>query len=133
MAHSGRVVVVGGGASGLMAAGQAAASGVPVLLLERTSRLGTKLRITGKGRCNLTNTADLDEFLQHFAYPDKAITTAGGGHIFLRNAFARFSNLSTASGFPAGVPIRRAAGRFRESQVRGDRHWRPRQNRVPDC
>jgi predicted Rossmann fold flavoprotein len=90
MAHSGWVVVVGGGASGLMAAGQAAVSGVPVLLLERTTRLGTKLRITGKGRCNLTNTAELHEFLQHFAFPDKSVTTAGGDHIFLRNALARF-------------------------------------------
>jgi len=80
------VVVIGGGAAGLMAAGQAASAGEPVLLLERTPRLGTKLRITGKGRCNLTNTADLDPFLAHFAFPE------GGGddHLFLRNAFSRF-------------------------------------------
>lgn len=81
-----RVVVVGGGAAGLLAAGEAAAAGVPVLLLERTARLGTKLRITGKGRCNLTNTAALDDFLQHFAFPD----AEGDSHFFLRNAFARF-------------------------------------------
>ena len=81
-----RVVVVGGGASGLMAAGQAAAAGARVLLLERTSRLGTKLRITGKGRCNLTNTADLKTFLDHFAFPDRASPS----RFFLRNAFARF-------------------------------------------
>jgi predicted Rossmann fold flavoprotein len=80
------VVVVGGGPAGLMAAGQAAAAGAPVVLLERTARLGTKLRITGKGRCNLTNTADLDDFLLHFVFPDKA----GASHLFLRNAFARF-------------------------------------------
>ncbi len=80
------VVVVGGGAAGLMAAGQAAAAGAPVLLLERTPRLGTKLRITGKGRCNLTNTAELDDFLAHFAFPD----SEGDAHLFLRNAFARF-------------------------------------------
>jgi predicted Rossmann fold flavoprotein len=81
-----RVVVVGGGASGLMAAGQAATAGASVLLLERTARLGTKLRITGKGRCNLTNTAEFDDFLQHFAFPDRE----GDAHFFLRNAFARF-------------------------------------------
>jgi predicted Rossmann fold flavoprotein len=81
-----QIVVVGGGASGLMAAGQAAATGAEVLLLERTNRLGTKLRITGKGRCNLTNTAELTEFLAHFAFPDGE----GDAHLFLRNAFARF-------------------------------------------
>ena len=96
------VVVVGGGAAGLMAAGHAAALGAPVLLLERTARLGTKLRITGKGRCNLTNTAELDEFLQHFALPGGADARRGrqvvrmagipgaDAHLFLRNAFARF-------------------------------------------
>jgi predicted Rossmann fold flavoprotein len=81
-----RVVVVGGGAAGLMAAGQAAAMGAPTILLERTARLGTKLRITGKGRCNLTNTAELDEFLAHFAFPDGESES----RFFLRNAFARF-------------------------------------------
>jgi predicted Rossmann fold flavoprotein len=81
-----QIVVIGGGAAGLMAAGQAAAAGVPVLLLERMARLATKLRITGKGRCNLTNTAELDDFLAHFAFPDQE----GDSHLFLRNAFARF-------------------------------------------
>ena len=81
-----RVVVVGGGAAGLMAAGQAAAVGAPTTLLERTARLGTKLRITGKGRCNLTNTAEFDEFLAHFAFPDGESES----RFFLRNAFARF-------------------------------------------
>ena len=80
-----RVVVVGGGAAGLMAAGQAAAN-TPVLLLERMARLGTKLRITGKGRCNLTNTAEFDDFLVHFAFPNEG----SEGQLFLRNAFARF-------------------------------------------
>ena len=69
-----------------MAAGQAAAAGASVLLLERTARLGAKLRITGKGRCNLTNTAPLEEFLEHFAFLDHDISSRS----FLRNAFARF-------------------------------------------
>jgi predicted Rossmann fold flavoprotein len=86
MTDDGRVVVIGGGAAGLMAAGQAAASGAAVLLLERTERLGTKLRITGKGRCNLTNTAPLEAFLAHFAFLDEK----GKSRFFLRNAFARF-------------------------------------------
>jgi predicted Rossmann fold flavoprotein len=86
MGEGERLIVIGGGAAGLMAAGQAAAAGAPVLLLERMPRLGTKLRITGKGRCNLTNTAGLEEFLAHFAFPE----ANGHAHLFLRNAFARF-------------------------------------------
>ncbi len=80
------VVVAGGGAAGLMAAGWAAAESTPTLLLERTARLGTKLRLTGKGRCNLTNTAEIDDFLAHFAFPEKDSES----RYFLRNAFARF-------------------------------------------
>ncbi len=80
------VVVVGGGAAGLMAAAWAAAASAPTLLLERTARLGTKLRITGQGRCNLTNTAEFDDFLAHFAFPEKEAES----RFFMRNAFARF-------------------------------------------
>ena len=87
MEPSNRVIVIGGGAAGLMAAGQAALAGARVLLLERTARLGTKLRITGKGRCNLTNTADLDDFIRHFAFPDQG---SSDSHLFVRNVFARF-------------------------------------------
>jgi len=86
MKQGAQVVVVGGGSAGLMAAGQAAAAGAQVLLLERTARLGTKLRITGKGRCNLTNMAGLDQFLGHFAF----LGSEGETRFFLRNAFARF-------------------------------------------
>jgi predicted Rossmann fold flavoprotein len=100
MAQGARVVVVGGGAAGLMAAGQAAV--VPTLLLERMPRLGTKLRITGKGRCNLTNTADLDDFLTHFAFPDRE----GASQYFLRNAFARFFAPDTIAFFEnLDVPV----------------------------
>ena len=49
------VIVIGGGAAGCMAALSAAASGVSVLLMERNSKIGRKLYITGKGRCNVTN------------------------------------------------------------------------------
>ena len=86
MEQGAQVVVIGGGAAGLMAAGQAAAAGADVLLLERTARLGTKLRITGKGRCNLTNMAEFDDFLAHFAF----LGSEGESRFFLRNAFARF-------------------------------------------
>jgi len=57
-----RVIVVGGGPAGLMAAGQAASLGAETLLLEKMDRPGRKLRITGKGRCNLTNVAALSRF-----------------------------------------------------------------------
>jgi predicted Rossmann fold flavoprotein len=101
MSDGGQVIVVGGGAAGLMAAGQAKAAGAPTLLLEKTARLGTKLRITGKGRCNLTNTAELDEFLVHFAFPDPASSS----RFFLRNAFARFFAPDLVAFFESlGVP-----------------------------
>lgn len=90
-----RVIVVGGGASGMMAAGRAAECGAQVLLLEKTSRLGNKLRITGKGRCNLTNLADQPDFIAHF----------GPNGPFLHNAFARFFNQDLIDFFAAqGVP-----------------------------
>lgn len=56
------VVVIGGGPSGLLAAARSASEGLHVLLLERMPRLGTKLRITGKGRCNITNIRDYTEY-----------------------------------------------------------------------
>jgi len=74
------VILVGGGAAGLMAAGQAAELGAETLLLEKMNRPGRKLRITGKGRCNLTNVVLLSEFLTHFG---------SNGH-FLRPAFYQF-------------------------------------------
>ncbi len=76
------MIVVGGGPAGLMAAGQAAALGAETLLLEKMNRPGRKLRITGQGRCNLTNTAPLREFI-------RAFNPAGQ---FLRQAFYRFFN-----------------------------------------
>jgi len=63
-----------------MAAGQAAAQGARTLLLEKMDRPARKLRITGKGRCNLTNVAPVSDFVAHF----------GPNGRFLRQAFARF-------------------------------------------
>ena len=57
------VLVIGGGASGMAAALFAARAGASVLLLEKNEKLGKKVYITGKGRCNLTNDCDRDEFL----------------------------------------------------------------------
>lgn len=75
-----QVIVVGGGPAGLMAAGQAARQGAETLLLEKMDRPGRKLGITGNGRCNLTNTATLSEFITHFGSTGK----------FLRQAFSQF-------------------------------------------
>lgn len=57
------VVVIGGGASGLMAAGTASYYGANVTLLEKNSRTGRKILVTGKGRCNITNNCDKDTFI----------------------------------------------------------------------
>lgn len=59
------LIVVGGGAAGMFAAGTAARRGKRVLLLEKNDRLGKKLRITGKGRCNVTNDCSAEEVLQN--------------------------------------------------------------------
>ena len=77
-----KVAVIGGGAGGIPAAGRAAECGAKVVLLERNSVLGRKLRITGKGRGNVTNTAGLDDFIAAFGPNGK----------FLYGAFSRFSN-----------------------------------------
>ena len=62
---SNKVVVVGGGAAGMMAAGMAARAGAQVTLLEQNGRLGKKLLITGKGRCNVTNDCSWQDVLQN--------------------------------------------------------------------
>ena len=77
-----RIIVVGGGAAGLMAAGRAAEAGINTLLLEKMDRPGRKLCITGKGRCNITNIADINEFIAHF----------GKTGAFLHQAFSQFFN-----------------------------------------
>jgi hypothetical protein len=74
------VIVIGGGPAGLMAAGQAAMHGAGTTLLEKMEHPGEKLNITGKGRCNLTNTEPQEEFITHFGKQGR----------FLRQAFARF-------------------------------------------
>lgn len=74
------VIVIGGGAAGLMAAGRAAQSGARVLLLEKTDGCGKKILVSGKTRCNLTNTAELRSFIAMY----------GTNGRFLHSAFSRF-------------------------------------------
>ena len=61
-----KVLVVGGGAAGMMAAGMAAKAGAKVILFEKNDRLGKKLAITGKGRCNVANDCSADEVLKNW-------------------------------------------------------------------
>ena len=86
------VIVVGGGAAGLMAACTAAERGRKVLLLEKMDQAGRKLRITGKGRCNLTNTNSLRDTLPHIGSSTAGTTKKPGqtGSVWLRNAYGRF-------------------------------------------
>ena len=60
-----KVLVVGGGAAGMMAAGMAAKAGAKVILFEKNDRLGKKLAITGKGRCNVANDCSCDDVLKN--------------------------------------------------------------------
>lgn len=84
-----KVVVVGGGAGGMMAAGKAAQNGASVLLIEKNKRLGKKILISGKGRCNLTNTANIEEIINNFP----------GNGKFLYSALTNFSNLDLMAFF----------------------------------
>ena len=59
-----RICVVGGGPAGMIAAGTAAMYGAEVTLFEANDRLGKKLSITGKGRCNVTNFCSVQEFME---------------------------------------------------------------------
>lgn len=77
-----RVVVIGGGAAGLMAAVIAGREGAKVTLLEKMNFVGKKMGITGKGRCNITNASDMSEFIKN---------TPGNGK-FLYGAYERFTN-----------------------------------------
>lgn len=71
-----RVVVIGAGPAGVTAACVAASNGHSVILLEKNEKIGKKLYITGKGRCNITNTASMDEFIKHTAHNANFLYTA---------------------------------------------------------
>ncbi len=76
------VVVIGGGPAGMMAAIASAEQGNQVILIEKMSSLGRKLLITGKGRCNITSSLDMDEFIKN---------TPGNGR-FLYSCYQEFTN-----------------------------------------
>ncbi len=108
------VIVVGGGASGMMAAGRAAQAGKKVLLIEKNKRLGEKLRITGGGRCNITNAEpDQHALLAHY----------GDAADFLYSPFSQFGVAATRTFFDnLGVPTVEQGGRrvFPRSELAED-------------
>ncbi len=97
-----KIVIIGGGAAGMMAACTAAAKGAQVTLIERNSQLGIKINITGKGRCNVTNDSEPDALIKN---------TLTNGR-FLYSAFAAMSAQDTMSFFEKiGVPLKVERGK----------------------
>lgn len=95
------VIVVGGGAAGLMCAGMAAKRGRKVCLIEKMERPARKLMITGKGRCNLTNNCTIEDFLEQVCTNPR----------FLYSALAAFSPQDTMAFFESnGVPVKTERG-----------------------
>ena len=96
-----RVCVIGGGAAGMMAAGTAALYGADVTIFENTDRLGKKLAITGKGRCNVTNNTNVEGFLENVTKNPR----------FLYAALSEFSPSDTMNLFESlGVPMKTERG-----------------------
>lgn len=107
------IIVIGGGAAGMTAAITAARLGKSVLLIERNERLGRKLAITGKGRCNVTNNCSAEEALANVPRNAK----------FLYGAFAKFPPSETMAFFEElGVPLKTERGKrvFPVSDKAGD-------------
>ncbi|MGN0353508.1 MAG: NAD(P)/FAD-dependent oxidoreductase, partial [Muricoprocola sp.] len=84
-----KVVIIGGGAAGMMAAVRAAEGGCQVHLYEKNEKLGKKIYITGKGRCNFTNACDMEKLLESVCTNRK----------FLYSAFYGFTNQDAISFF----------------------------------
>lgn len=104
-----KIAVIGGGAAGMLAAGTATLSGADVTIFESTDRLGKKLAITGKGRCNVTNNCTREEFLENVTKNPR----------FLYAALSAFSTEDTMTLFESlGVKLKTERGRrvFPESE-----------------
>lgn len=96
-----RVIIIGGGAAGMMAAAAAAENGNHVCLIEKNEKLGKKLFITGKGRCNVTNAADMETLFAN-------VCTNGR---FLYSAFYGFDNRAVMDFLEqAGCPLKTERG-----------------------
>lgn len=94
-------IIIGGGAAGCMAAIQAARLGKSVLLFERNDRIGKKLRITGKGRCNVTNNSPMQEHMENIPVNPR----------FLYSAYSAFDAYDVMDFFESlGVPLKTERG-----------------------
>ena len=94
-------VIIGGGAAGMMCSLIAAQRGLDVILLEQNKLLGRKVRITGKGRCNVTNNCDIKDFLSNIPGDGK----------FLYSALNRFPPRDTMQFFESlGLPLKTERG-----------------------
>ena len=71
-----KIVVIGGGAAGLLAAGKAAETADEVVIIEKNDIIGKKLLITGKGRCNITNSADIEDMIGQYPRNAKFLYSA---------------------------------------------------------
>ena len=96
-----KVLIVGGGASGLLAALKAAEKGAAVTVIERRERIARKMLVTGKGRCNLTNNCDIETL----------VANVPRGGRFLYSAFSNWNSQDTMAFFEAlGVPLKTERG-----------------------
>ena len=99
-----QLIVIGSGAAGMMAAITAAREGKKVLILEKLSKIGAKLKATGGGRCNLTNTLDNETFMQHFGRDGRFMSPAL--EAFDHKALmAFFSDIGVESHAPDGFRV----------------------------
>ncbi len=108
-----KVIVIGAGPAGMMAAGAAAENGADVILFEKNKVVGKKLAITGKGRCNITNFCDTDEFIAHLTANPR----------FMYSAINAFSCYDTVAFFEErGLPTKVERGNrvFPESDKAAD-------------
>lgn len=95
------IIIIGGGAAGCFAAVHAARFGKSVLLFEKNEKLGRKLRITGKGRCNVTNNSDVQEHLKNIPVNQR----------FMYSAFSVFDAYNTMDFFEEiGIPLKTERG-----------------------
>lgn len=97
-----KVVIIGGGAAGMVAASTAVDRGLDVVLVERNHRLGRKILITGKGRCNITNDCEIEELIENVPRNGK----------FLYSAFYTFTNTDVINMFESlGVKTKTERGK----------------------
>lgn len=95
------IIIIGGGAAGCFAAVHAARFGKSIILFEKNDRLGRKLRITGKGRCNVTNNSDVQEHMKNIPVNQR----------FMYSAFSVFDAYNTMEFFEEiGVPLKTERG-----------------------